>query len=335
MVCIDMDFNAFVVAQNESGAFSGQVKSQSTTDLPEGDVLIKVKASSLNFKDALSFSGNKGVTRHFPHTPGIDAVGVIVSSDSSEFSEGQDVLVIGYDLGMNTSGGFGEYIRVPSNWVMPLPENMNANQSMSWGTAGFTSALCVDKLIAAGVTKEQGPILISGATGGVGSIAIMLLSKLGFEVHALTGKVADSEFLHSLGASKVISREEFILQAARPMLKPLYAGAIDVAGGDVLATILKTINYAGSVACCGLVASVELQTTVLPFILRGVNLLGVDSVELPLNKKKEMWLKMSNEWSLPNLLEQCQIIGKEELSHALQSILDGKVKGRFVLDHSL
>lgn len=332
---MNMKFNAFVVEQDIEGAFSGQVKACLIDDLPKGDILIKVAASSLNFKDALSFSGNKGVTRQFPHTPGIDAVGEVVTSDSSDFNVGQRVLVIGYDLGMNTSGGFGEYISVPKSWVMPLPENLTPNQSMSWGTAGFTSALCVDKLLAAGVTKEQGPILVSGATGGVGSIAIMLLSKLGFEVHALTGKVTDSAYLLSLGASHVVPRDEFLSQSARPMLKPIYAGAIDVAGGDVLATILKTIKYSGSVACCGLVASMELQTTVLPFILRGINLLGVDSVELPLNKKKDMWNKMSKEWALPELVDECQLIGKHELSNALQLILDSKVKGRFVLDHAL
>ncbi len=328
-----MNYRAFVVAQSQEGVFEGEVKTLALKDLPKGDVLIKVECSSLNFKDALSFSGNKGVTKQYPHTPGIDAAGKVVSCSSGGFIEGQSVLVIGYDLGMNTSGGFGEYISAPKEWVMPMPTDMQAKQAMAWGTAGFTAALCIDKLIMAGVKPDQGPVLVSGASGGVGSVAIMLLCKLGFDVHALTAKTADRNFFKRLGASKVVERAGFLDQAKRPLLKPAYAAAIDVAGGEVLATLLKVIKPGGSVACCGLVASVELNTTVLPFILRGVNLLGVDSVELPLHVKKSMWEKMSKEWALPVLLEQCQIIQKQQLADSLQLLLDGTVKGRFILDH--
>ncbi len=328
-----MNYRAFVVAQSQEGVFEGKVKTLPLKDLPKGDVLIKVECSSLNFKDALSFSGSKGVTKQFPHTPGIDAAGKVVSCTSGGFIEGQSVLVIGYDLGMNTNGGFGEYISVPKEWVMPMPTDMTAKQGMAWGTAGFTAALCIDKLIMAGAKSEQGPILVSGASGGVGSIAIMLLSKLGFEVHALTAKTADHDFFERLGASNVVDRAVFLDQAKRPLLKPAYAAAIDVAGGELLATLLKVIKPGGSVACCGLVASTELNTTVLPFILRGINLLGVDSVELPLHVKQSMWEKMSKEWALPELLKQCQVIQKEQLTDSLQLILEGSVKGRFILDH--
>jgi len=330
-----MKYKAFVVSEDDSGSYLGDIKVLDTQDLPVGDVLIKVECSSLNFKDALSFSGNKGVTRKFPHTPGIDAAGEVLSCATDDFKVGQKVLVVGYDLGMNTSGGFGEYISVPAKWVMPMPAAMSASQSMAWGTAGFTAALCIDKLFMAGAKKEQGPVLVSGASGGVGSIAIMLLVKLGFEVHALTSKTADKEYFKQLGVSEIVSRAEFLESSARPMLKPIYGSAIDVAGGDVLATMLKMIKPGGSVACCGLVASIELHTSVLPFILRGINLLGVDSVELPLNVKQSMWLKMASEWSLPALLDQCQLIAKQQLADTLQSMLNGNIKGRYVLDHNL
>ena len=332
---MNMDYNAFVVSQDDAGAFLGEVKTLNTQALPTGDVLIKVACSSLNFKDALSFSGNKGVTRQFPHTPGIDAAGEVVTSANGEFEVGQKVLVVGYDLGMNTNGGFGEYISVPAQWVMPLPAALSAPQSMAWGTAGFTAALCIDKLLMAGAKKEQGPVLVSGASGGVGSVAIMLLVKLGFEVHALTSKLADEDYFQQLGVSKIVSRAELLASPARPMLKPIYGAAIDVAGGEVLATMLKMIKPGGSIACCGLVASIELHTSVLPFILRGINLLGVDSVELPLHVKQAMWSKMASEWCLPELLERCQLIAKQQLTVTLQAMLKGDIKGRYVLDHHL
>jgi len=330
-----MDYSAFVVSEDESGSYLAEIKTLNTQQLPPGDVLIKVNCSSLNFKDALSFSGNKGVTRQYPHTPGIDAAGEVASCATGDFKIGQKVVVVGYDLGMNTSGGFGEYISVPAKWVMPMPVNMSAPLSMAWGTAGFTAALCVDKLLMARAKKEQGPVLVSGASGGVGSIAILLLVKLGFEVHALTSKTSDKEYFDSLGATEIVSRAEFLEASSRPMLKPVYGAAIDVAGGEVLSTMLKMIKPGGSIACCGLVASIELHTTVLPFILRGINLLGVDSVELPLNVKQNMWLKMAEEWSLPELLGQCQLITKLQLADTLQSMLNGNIKGRYVLDHKL
>lgn len=327
-----MEYRAFVVSELIDGSFSGELKTLKQENLPAGEVTIKVAYSSLNYKDALSFSGNKGVTRNFPHTPGIDAVGEIIDCEGDTFAVGDKVLVIGYDLGMNTPGGFGEVIRVPQKWVMKLPEGMTEKQSMAWGTAGFTAALCINKLVHNGLLAESGPVLVSGASGGVGSIAIMLLSKLGFDVHALTRKADQAEFFKGLGASKVVALDEFLDQGKRPLLKPIYSSAVDVAGGEVLATMLKSIQYGGSIACCGLVDSTSLSTTVLPFILRGVNLLGVDSVELPLVHKQIVWDKMAGTWSLPGLVSQCQVIRLEQLSDSLQAILDGKVKGRFILE---
>lgn len=329
------EFKALVVKELEDGTYASTVETVSTDSLPEGDVLIKVDCSSLNYKDALSFSGNKGVTRNFPHTPGIDAVGSVAESSTDEFAVGDQVLVVGYDLGMNTSGGFGEYIRVPKNWVMSLPKAMSAKNSMAWGTAGFTAALCVEKLLNNGVKPEDGAVLVSGSTGGVGSVAIMLLNKLGFEVHAMTGKAESSDYLIGLGAKTIVARSEFEEENKRPMLKPVYAAAVDTAGGAILGSILKLINYGGAVACCGLAASPALNTTVLPFILRSVDLLGVDSVELPLEKKKQVWSLMASDWQLADLESQCQVISKDQLADTLPLFVQGKVQGRYILDHSL
>jgi len=328
-----MKYSAFVVSESTQGQYEGSVVELDTASLPEGEVLIKVEYSSVNFKDALSASGNKGVTRAYPHTPGIDAVGAVAESSSSEFIIGQKVLVVGYDLGMNTSGAFGEYIRVPQSWVMPLPESMSARESMAWGTAGFTSALCVEKLILNGVTPEQGTVIVSGGTGGVGSVAIKLLVKLGFDVHAITSKPSAEAYLMGLGVSKVVLLNDFIDESKKPLLRPLYSAGIDVAGGNVLSSILKTIDYQGVVACCGLVDSPTLNTTVLPFILRGVTLAGVDSVELPLDKKQTVWLKMSDEWRLDDIETNSNEITLPELSTALESVLQGKAVGRYILRH--
>jgi len=328
-----MKYSAFVVEESGKSNFKGSVKSLDTQDLPSGEVLIRVTYSSVNYKDALSASGNKGVTRSFPHTPGIDAAGIVEHSTDSSFKVGQEVLVIGYDLGMNTAGAFGEFIRVPSDWVVLKPESITSKQAMSWGTAGFTSALCIEKLISAGITRDQGTVIVSGATGGVGSVAIKLLVKLGFNVHALTSKSSAEEYLKALGASQVVMLDDFIEMNKRPMLKPLYSAGIDVAGGRVLENMLKQIDYQGAIACCGLVDSVELSTTVLPFILRGVTLAGVDSVELPLNKKEELWNKIANDWSLDDIESNTTEINLEGLNEAIQNILSGSAQGRYILKH--
>lgn len=327
-----MNYQALVVSESTNGEFQAEVESLNTSDLPAGDVLIKVSYSSVNYKDALSFSGNKGVTQSFPHTPGIDAAGEVIESSDPQFSMGSKVLVTGYDLGMNTSGGFGEYIRVPSSWAINLPKTLSEKEVMAWGTAGLTAALCIDKLITNGISKSK-PVLVSGATGGVGSIAIILLSKLGFKVHGLTSKLDQVDYLTSLGAQKVVSLDDFIDESKRPMLKPLYSGAVDVAGGNILTSILKTIDYQGAVACCGLVASPVFQTSIFPFILRDISLLGVDSVELPLARKQEIWNKIGNEWRLENLVDSCHNITKSELVDTMNAMLKGKIKGRFILAH--
>jgi len=327
-------FKALQVTEEEEGKFSSSIVDRDVDSLPDGDTLIRVNYSSLNFKDAMSFSGNKGVTRNYPHTPGIDAAGTIVSSDDSSLSEGDEVLVIGYDLGMNTSGGFGQLIRVPAEWVVKLPEGLSQKQSMILGTAGFTAALCVEKLLLNGLDPAQGKVLVTGASGGVGMIAVALLAKLGFEVAASTGKQAAHESLKSLGANEIVDRNQLGSENPRPMLKEDWAAAVDVVGGDTLSNVVKSLRYGGSVAACGLVQSPNFAATVLPFILRGVNLLGVDSVQLPIETKRALWNKLGAEWKLEQLDAICSDIGFAELEASLTQVLGGGANGRFVLDLS-
>jgi len=325
-------FRALQVSESSEGSFSAAVVERGVDELPAGDTLIQVNFSSLNFKDAMSFSGNKGVTRQYPHTPGIDAAGIVVSSGDSSLSAGDEVLVIGYDLGMNTSGGFGQMIRVPSEWVVKLPSGLTQKDSMVLGTAGFTAALCVEKLLLNGLQAEQGKVLVTGASGGVGMIAVALLSKLGFEVVASTGKQAAHAKLLQLGASDVIDRTNIGEENKRPMLKEDWAGAVDVVGGDTLSNVIKSLRYGGSVAACGLVQSPSFSATVLPFILRGVNLLGVDSVQLPIDVKRSLWDKLGGEWKLDCLQSISTEIGFGDLEASLSQVLKGGANGRFVLD---
>jgi acrylyl-CoA reductase (NADPH) len=326
------EFKALQVSEESEGKFSSQIVQRSVDELPEGDTLIQVNYSSLNFKDAMSFSGNKGVTRQYPHTPGIDAAGTVLDSVGGEFNAGDEVLVIGYDLGMNTSGGFGQLIRVPSEWVVRLPAGLSQKESMILGTAGFTAALCVEKLLQNGLQADQGKVLVTGASGGVGMIAVALLCKLGFDVAASTGKDAAHETLRTLGASELVDRNTLSEENKRPMLKEEWAAAVDVVGGDTLSNVIKSLRYGGSVAACGLVQSPSFTATVLPFILRGVNLLGVDSVQLPIETKRAVWNKLGDQWKLDSLEAICTEIGFDELAASLTQVLAGGANGRFVLD---
>ncbi|MBC2581700.1 YhdH/YhfP family quinone oxidoreductase [Clostridium sp. DJ247] len=277
------NFKAMVVNELEYNKFSREILTREISTLPEGDVLINVKYSSLNYKDALSSTGNKGVTKKYPHTPGIDASGIVIESTYKGFNAGDQVIVTGYDLGMNTSGGFGQYIRVPSDWVVKLPQNLSLKESMIYGTAGFTAALSIYKLITSGVSPNDGEILVTGATGGVGSITVSILNKLGYKVIAATGKPESKDMLLKLGAKDIILREELYDKSGRALLKGKWAGVIDTVGGNLLATAIKSTKYGGSVTCCGNVASHELSISVYPFILRGISVLGVDSVQCPMD----------------------------------------------------
>ena len=323
---------AFVVEKIADKEFSSDIKTISKPTCGEDEVIIEVTYSSLNYKDALSSVGNPGVTRNFPHVTGIDLAGVIHQSNSPIFKEGERVLVTGYDLGMNTDGGHAQYVKVPTSWVVRTPDAISDKEIMTFGTAGLTAALSIFELEKNGVTPECGPILVTGATGGVGSIAVSILSKIGYEVIAISGKADRTEFLRRLGATDIILRDEFNENASkRPMQTETYAGVIDTVGGEVLANALKYVKYDGVVTCCGLTSSHELNTNVFPFILRGVRLIGIDSVECKLEKKQKVWKKLSGLWKIDTLNNLTTEIDLNGIKEAYEKLLAGKAVGRYVV----
>ncbi len=325
-------FRALVVSEKGPGGYTRRITEKSFDDLPEGEVLIRVDYSSLNYKDALSATGNRGVTRKYPHTPGIDAAGVVVQSSVKEFRPGHEVIASGYDLGMNTPGGFGRYIRVPAAWVLHKPASFTLHTCMQLGTAGFTAAQSVFALLGSGLKKGDGPVLVTGATGGVGSIAVALLVRLGFSVTAVTGKTEEHAFLRRLGATAILNREQATGGMTRMLLRERWAGVVDTVGGDILATAIKATKYDGRVTCCGNAASGELPVSVYPFILRGVQLLGIDSANCPMTRRKEIWRKLAGEWYISFFEEMTRTISLQELDVAIERMLRGGIRGRIVVD---
>ncbi len=326
------NFTAMWVEETEPKTFTRSMVTRSTEELPAGELLVKVHYSSLNYKDALSATGRPGVTRRYPHTPGIDAAGEVVECSDGAFAPGDAVLVTGFDLGMDTPGGFGQYIRVPSAWAVRLPVGLSLRESMILGTAGFTAGLSVYRLRQAGLAPGEGEVLVTGATGGVGSIAVSVLARAGYRVTAATGKASEEGYLRDLGASAVIGREEVTKGMERPMMKERWAGAVDVAGGDTLAAVLKATRYGGVVTCCGLVASPDLPVNVFPFILRGVSLLGIDSVQCPMEPRREVWGKLAGEWKPERLEETATECTLQGLEARISEILKGKVRGRTLVN---
>lgn len=325
-------FRALVAFEDQRGAVHREIRIRSVADLPPGEVLIKVQHSSLNYKDALSATGNRGVTKTYPHTPGIDAAGVVVASTNPQWQCGDEVVCTGHDLGMNTDGGFGEYIRTPGQWLVRKPVGLSLLETMQLGTAGFTAALCVRGLQANGVEPGKGPVLVTGATGGVGTVAILLLHKLGYAVTALTGKMSEHHRLINLGAQAVLDRTEFLAGCSRPLLPAQWVGVIDTVGGETLAAAVKGTDFDGVVTSCGNAASGELPLTVYPFILRGVHLLGIYSANCPMGKRLETWEKLGLEWKLPDLEHMCRRVRLEQLEPEILAMLAGNSKGRCVVD---
>ena len=322
-------FKAMIVEEQQPKEFTRRIATRSTDDLPEGPLLIKVQYSSLNYKDALSATGNRGVTRNFPHTPGIDAAGEVVADASGTFKPGDRVVVTGWDLGMNTAGGYGEYIRIPAEWAIALPAGLTLRESMILGTAGFTAGMSVHAL-AEKVAPDAGEVLVTGATGGVGSVAVAILAKAGYRVVAVTGKADQEPFLKQLGAAEVITREALMENSERPMMKERWAGAVDVVGGPMLAAVLKSTCYNGTVTCCGLVGSPELSVNVFPFILRGVSLLGIDSVHCPAATRLAVWKQLAGAWKV-DLEALVSEIALENLEASIQAILKGQLRGRVLV----
>ena len=324
-------FRAMVVEETPDKVFVRRIQEKKIHDLPEGDVLIKVHYSSLNYKDALSAAGNKGVTRRYPHTPGIDASGTVVESRDPAFEQGDEVLVTGYDLGMNTPGGFGQFIRVPSEWVVPLPSNLSLKTSMIYGTAGFTAGLSLNKLIEAGVAPDDGDVLVTGASGGVGSMAVALLSHCGYSVVAVSGKPQAAEMLTALGARQVLGREAVTDTTGKPLLIQRWAACVDTVGGNVLSYVLRSTRRHGVVTCCGNVASADLNITVYPFILRGISLMGIDSATTEMPLRSKIWNNFAGPWQLTNLNRFSSTIALENLDEHIARILAGGQMGRRVV----
>ncbi|PKA96527.1 putative YhdH/YhfP family quinone oxidoreductase [Flavobacteriaceae bacterium MAR_2009_75] len=323
-------FKALIV-EEQGDSFTRSIQMKSLKDLPDNDMLVQVHYSSLNYKDALSATGNKGVTRKYPHTPGIDAVGIVVDTKSDTFSVGDKVIVTSFDLGMNTDGGFGQYIKVPEDWALLLPDNLSMKEAMIIGTAGLTAGMSVLKLNEI-VKPGKGEIIVSGATGGVGAMSIALLKKLGYKIAAITGKDSEHDFLRQLGADRIISRQEFENMDDKPILKSEFAGAIDTVGGVILENIIKSVKPMGAVTCCGNVASPKLNLTVFPFILRGITLIGIDSQNYPMWLREKVWLKLANEWKPDNLEDASKEITLDELNEKIDLILEGRLKGRTVVN---
>jgi acrylyl-CoA reductase (NADPH) len=323
-------FRALLVTE-ENGVFHRQVTTRQLSDLPDHEVLIRVAYSALNYKDALSATGHKGITKQFPHTPGIDASGTVVSDRTGTYAPGTEVLVTSYDLGMNTPGGLAEYICVPAGWVIPLPGGISLEHAMVLGTAGFTAGLALHKMEICGQEPSMGPVLVTGASGGVGSMAVALLKKAGYKVIASTGKESARDYLQRLGADTIIHRSEVYDTSEKPFLKTRWAGAIDTVGGVTLSTILKSCGHNGNVATCGLVESAEFSSTVYPFIIKGNNLLGIESAECKRETRTEVWKKLSGNWKFDFPAEGIVPATLDNVSEMIDLILEGRITGRTVV----
>jgi acrylyl-CoA reductase (NADPH) len=325
-------FKAVLVEETANKQFTVNIVNRSVSDLPKNDLLVNVHYSSLNFKDALSASGNKRVSAHFPHTPGIDAAGVVVSDKSGTFLPGDEVVMFGYDLGMNTPGGLGQMISIPANWAIKRPANLSLKEAMCYGTGGLTAALCVQKLEKMGAHPKDGPVAVTGSTGGVGSISIALLKQLGYSVVAFSGKPEQTEHLKSIGADEVLHRDVLNEVADLPMGKERWAHGIDTLGGDYLSNLLKQIKSGGGVSACGMASAISFSSSVYPFIIRGVSLLGVDSVYIPLGDKQHIWQRVASDMKLPNLQDLCEEISLEQAPEYLQRFMQAKVVGRYLVN---
>ncbi len=320
-----------MVRKEADGRVAAGVESISSSDLPPGDVLIRVAFSSLNYKDALATQAHPGVVRSLPHIPGIDCAGTVVESTSPDYRPGDEVLVTGYELGAGQWGGFAEFVRAPAEWIVPLPKGMSARDAMIYGTAGFTAAQCVAAIAAHGIGPERGPVIVTGATGGVGSLAVAILAKLGYSVEAVTGKRDRHDWLRQLGVGKILGRQDVLDETDRPLLSARWAAAVDTLGGRPLATILRSLEHRGCVAACGLVAGAELNTTVYPFILRGVVLVGIDSGKCPRPERLETWQKLAGPWRVARLNDIADEITLDKLPDRVQKMLAGQIVGRTIV----
>lgn len=324
-------FEALVVRKEED-QFSVNIEQLSLQDLPEGEVLISVRYSSVNYKDSLASIPNGNIVRAYPFVPGIDLAGVVVSSTDARFKEGDEVIATSYGIGVSHYGGYSQYARIPADWIVPLPAGLTLKEAMIIGTAGFTAALSVQRLEENGLTPNQGNVLVTGATGGVGSFAVAILAKLGYTVEASTGKESEHEYIKKMGANSVLSREDVYSGKIPALGKQRWIAAVDPVGGEPLAAILSQIQYGGSVAVSGLTAGTKVPTNVFPFILRGVNLLGIDSVECPMERRLTIWKRLATDFKPANLEDLIQQeITLKELPTVLPTLLKGEARGRTIV----
>jgi acrylyl-CoA reductase (NADPH) len=325
-------FKAFRVFE-ENGKITGRIIDVALDDLSSGDVVIEAAYSSVNYKDALAATGAGKIMRRFPLIGGIDVAGTVESSADARFKTGDAVLVTGYDLGVAHDGGYAAYVRVPAEWVVPVPQGLSLFDAMAIGTAGFTAALSIVEMERNGLMPSNGPVIVTGATGGVGSIAVQCLAARGYDVTALTGKPQEEEYLHSLGAKQVLARDA-LQMGTPPLEKATWAGAVDPVGGATLAWLTRTMMPNGCIASSGLTGGTDLQTTVMPFILRGVKLLGIDSVACPMPTRLDVWRRLSTDLKPAKLVEAARQISLEELPTAFDALLKGRARGRYVVNLS-
>jgi acrylyl-CoA reductase (NADPH) len=327
-------FRAFVVNKTEEG-FTAGIKELTLADLPPGEVLIKVAYSGVNYKDGLASIPEGRVVRSYPFVPGIDLAGVVAESSDSRFKPGDEVLATSYELGVSHYGGYSEYARVKTDWVVPLPAGLTLKEAMALGTAGFTAALAIHQLEKNGLQPHNGPVLVTGATGGVGSIGISILSALGYTVAASTGKSSEHDYLKELGASEILSREETSAESNRPLEKDRWAGSLDSVGSSTLAYLIRTTKYAGSIAAYGNTGGTNLNTTVFPFILRAINLLGIESVNCPMELRSLLWRRLASDFKPKHLLDMIgHEVPLEELPQVLATILKGGTRGHTIIKMS-
>ena len=325
------NFTALLLEEN-NGKVSSEIKKLTIQDLPEGDVLVRVEYSDVNYKDGMVVKGIGGLVRKYPHIPGIDFAGIVEKSAHSRYKAGDKVVLTGWRVGESHWGGYSQMARVNGDWLVPLPKNLTTKQAMAIGTAGLTSMLCIMALESHGINPDGGPILVTGAAGGVGSVAVAILAQLGYSVSASTGRTELHEYLTSLGASSIISRDTLSEPTKRPLEKENWGGAIDTVGSTTLARLLTQIKYGGSVASCGLAAGPKLETTVIPFLLRGINLLGIDSVMQPFENRVLAWDRVAKDLPISKLDKMVEVISLSDISAVAPQILSGQVRGRIVVD---
>jgi len=327
-----MNMNHFTAYRTfeEQGKTVSRFVEMRIDELDAGDVLIRAEYSSINYKDALSHNGTGKIIRRFPCNAGIDVAGEVVSSDDARFKPGDKVIVTSWDFGVAHDGGYAQYVRAPGKWVVPMPEGMTTFDAMVLGTAGFTAGLAVERMEHDGLAPANGRVVVNGATGGVGSVAIEILARRGYRVVALTGKPEEAGYLQSLGAAEILDRRT-LDWGKRPLEKATWAGAVDNVGGDALAWMTRTMKQGGTIASCGLAASIDLTTTVMPFILRGVSLLGIDSGYWPMERRQKLWARLAREWKPEKVAASVKIIPLEELPHVFRNLLEGRMTGRYVV----